>query len=191
LQARNPLWAFARFRLGAQELPEYAEIPPPTVRGQFLHAVMELLWTHLENQASLLQQAKNNQLEALVSQKVEQAAAQVLNEFPSVMRTLEMERAKDIVMCWLAQEMERTDFQVSDLEAQVEWEHAGLKLRLRVDRVDQLADGRRLVIDYKTGGSKLAVIPDWSRERPIELQLPLYANWLLTQNIPVGGLALV
>jgi len=191
LQARNPLWAFARFRLGAQELPDYAEIAPATVRGQFLHHAMELLWTTVADQATLLQYASENQLDDTVSKAVAQAANKLLYEFPPIVRTLEVARAQEIVMRWLMCEMERPAFRVSDLETQGEWVHAGLRLRLRVDRVDQLADGRRLVMDYKTGSSKPSFLPGWSRERLIELQLPLYADWLCAQEIPVAGLALV
>jgi RecB family exonuclease len=46
-----------------------------------------------------------------------------------------------------------------------------LKLSLRLDRVDQLASGERVVIDYKTGR---AAVPSMLGERPDEPQLPLY-----------------
>jgi len=53
----------------------------------------------------------------------------------------------------------------------------GLKLRLRADRIDRvgndgLADGQRLLIDYKSG--KVST-KDWEGMRPNEPQLPLYA----------------
>ena len=41
----------------------------------------------------------------------------------------------------------------------------------RLDRVDECADGSRIVIDYKTGGAKN---PGWLEARPDEPQLPLY-----------------
>ena len=46
-----------------------------------------------------------------------------------------------------------------------------LRLSLRLDRVDLLATGERIVIDYKTGR---AVIPSLLGDRPDEPQLPLY-----------------
>ena len=42
---------------------------------------------------------------------------------------------------------------------------------MRVDRVDQLADGSRLVIDYKSGRNSLS---QWLGQRPAQPQLPLY-----------------
>jgi RecB family exonuclease len=45
-------------------------------------------------------------------------------------------------------------------------------LLTRIDRIDELADGGRLLLDYKTGRVKLQ---SWLEERPDDPQLPLYA----------------
>ncbi len=42
---------------------------------------------------------------------------------------------------------------------------------MRIDRVDRLLDGARVLIDYKTG----AATADWRGERPDNPQLPVYA----------------
>jgi ATP-dependent helicase/nuclease subunit B len=47
----------------------------------------------------------------------------------------------------------------------------GLDFRVRIDRVDRLSDGSRVLIDYKTG----AALRDWGGERPDNPQLPIYA----------------
>lgn len=47
----------------------------------------------------------------------------------------------------------------------------GLQLNARLDRVDETADGRRIVIDYKTGLTNAGAMLG---ERPEEPQLPLY-----------------
>jgi ATP-dependent helicase/nuclease subunit B len=47
----------------------------------------------------------------------------------------------------------------------------GVTFRSRVDRIDELADGARVVLDYKTGRFDL---DDLLAERPIEPQLPIY-----------------
>jgi hypothetical protein len=48
-----------------------------------------------------------------------------------------------------------------------------LTLSVRIDRVDQLSDGKKFIIDYKT--SKHHDINQWFSDRPEEPQLPLYA----------------
>jgi RecB family exonuclease len=47
-----------------------------------------------------------------------------------------------------------------------------LAFNIRTDRIDELADGGRVIIDYKTGRVDLK---DWLETRPEEPQLPLYA----------------
>lgn len=47
-----------------------------------------------------------------------------------------------------------------------------LRIQLKIDRIDEIADGRRLIIDYKTGQAKPG---QWFGQRPDEPQLPLYS----------------
>ena len=49
--------------------------------------------------------------------------------------------------------------------------HADLEFAVSIDRVDRLADGARVLIDYKTGNAAA----DWRGERPDNPQLPIYA----------------
>ena len=49
---------------------------------------------------------------------------------------------------------------------------AGLKIRMRVDRIDETSDGARIMLDYKTGEPSTS---GWFGDRPDEPQLPLYA----------------
>ena len=49
---------------------------------------------------------------------------------------------------------------------------ADLSLTLRPDRIDELEDGRRSVIDYKTRAPSKT---NWLGDRPQEPQLPLYS----------------
>jgi RecB family exonuclease len=54
---------------------------------------------------------------------------------------------------------------------------------MRADRVDEVAGGREIVLDYKTGQLKSKV---WDGDRPDEPQLPLYC---VTNERPVAGAA--
>ena len=44
-QARNPMWAFVRHRLGGRALTNYAETATVNLRGRFLHRALEIIWT--------------------------------------------------------------------------------------------------------------------------------------------------
>ncbi|WP_353328868.1 PD-(D/E)XK nuclease family protein, partial [Chitiniphilus shinanonensis] len=172
-QAKNPLWAFARFRLGAQQLPGHAEQVAAPVRGRFLHCAMEILWRALGDQATLLAERDAGRLPARIAEAVAQAAAQTLDELPRAVCALEAARAEGVLGEWLVLEAARLPFAVTELESPHTWRHRPLSLKLRLDRLDTLADGGRVIVDYKTGNALDTA--GWARERPINLQLPLYA----------------
>ena len=66
----------------------------------------------------------------------------------------------------------REPFTVESLEGDAQLARfAGLDLKVRLDRVDRLADGSRVLIDYKSGSAAV----DWRGDRPDNPQLPLYA----------------
>ena len=87
---------------------------------------------------------------------------------------------------WLDTEKERADFSVKALESRHSFRFAQLELEMRIDRIDQLADGSLVIIDYKT--AKKSEIHRWWGTRPEEPQLPLY-HMLLGKNDDVGGIA--
>ena len=50
---------------------------------------------------------------------------------------------------------------------------ADIAVNVVIDRIDELADGRRIVLDYKTGAS--IDIKNWASQRITEPQVPIYA----------------
>ncbi|NLJ63556.1 MAG: hypothetical protein GX332_09655, partial [Alcaligenaceae bacterium] len=98
---------------------------------------------------------------------------------------LECQRAKQVLTSWFELETERAPFEVVALEQK---HHLpGFAATMRVDRIDRLEDGSYLLVDYKTTKANKNYTA-WLRARPIELQLPIYAALLETQNKPVAGL---
>ncbi len=177
-QAQCPFRAFARHRLGAHPLPEPVVGISPTERGAILHEALYHLWGELEDSLSLrrLDEAGRRLLS-------ERSAATAIESFrqgrgrrenPGLLR-LERDRLTDILVNWLAVEAERADFTVSAREQRHEIDFGDLSITLRVDRVDQLSNGRQLLIDYKTGDAKTRL---WLGQRPEDPQLPLYAQLL-------------
>ncbi len=95
---------------------------------------------------------------------------------------LERERLEVLLLEWLEVERERPPFAVHAREEALDTELLGIPLRLRVDRVDRLPDGKLVLIDYKSGRNNLK---DWLGERPASPQLPLYG----ITGEPVNALA--
>ena len=191
-QARSPLWAFVKYRLAASNLPEYATLSEVNARGLFLHRVMELLWKQCPEPTQqglrmwIAQQGETELLSTLIAQ----AADMELVLYGERLRELECERALFVLSNWVRFELEREPFSVIELESALQFTHQHLKLSMRLDRLDQLPDGRYVVLDYKTSLNRTEPLNEWVRPRPINLQLPLYAAHLLAQGQQVGAIAL-
>ncbi|MBC7202149.1 MAG: PD-(D/E)XK nuclease family protein [Pusillimonas sp.] len=177
-QARNPLWAFVKYRLHARELADYATPGESNARGIFLHGVMERLWRCVQNQNKLHELADQHQLSLIVDRAAHDAAQVALADYSERLRQLEIERARIIVEQWLEVEKKRPSFSILELERRHIWQYKHLELGMQIDRIDQLEDGRWLVIDYKSGNGPVDPRSSWTRARPIDLQLPLYASVL-------------
>ena len=191
-QARNPLWAFVRHRLGARALAPYADAASVNVRGQFLHGALEVIWRMLPDQEALHQAMTEGRLAALVDGAVAQAADVELKAYPAALRALECDRARSVIARWLEVEASRLPFAVAQVEETHQWRRGALALKVRLDRMDTLADGRAVIIDYKTGANAARPESDWARARPVNLQLPFYAS-VLAGDAPdtrVAGLLL-
>lgn len=189
-QARNPLWAFAKYRLGASQLAPYAQVSDQNARGLLLHRAMELIWRMVPDQEALQALHDSGGLDDLIHQVLEQAADECLLDYGATLRRLELQRAHTVMGDWLALERARAPFRIRDVEQTYLWSHGSLELSLRLDRIDELADGRLAVIDYKTGSGSIDPRPDWMRDRPVGLQLPFYAAVLAQGSTQVAALVL-
>lgn len=185
-QAACPFQAVARFRLGAQAWPSVSFTPDARLRGQLLHQLLYEVWVELQD-SDRLQSMSDAGLQALLTRCAEQvlktAAVQRPDLFHPAFVALETERLVKLIHTWLELEKQRTTpFQVRHLEERRPLTLHGLDLQVQADRVDELADGEQVVIDYKSG---LLNQPDWAAERPGEWQVPLYC---LQAEKPVAAL---
>ncbi|WP_195827882.1 PD-(D/E)XK nuclease family protein, partial [Bordetella pertussis] len=190
-QARNPLWAFVRHRLGGRAMAPYADAATVSVRGQFLHRALELVWRMLPDQEALHAAMAEGRLAALVEQAIGEAARTELAGYPAALRELECARAAAVLANWFDSEAQRQPFEVAQIEQEHSWQRGALALKVRLDRMDRLADGRALIVDYKTGAAPGRPESDWARARPVNLQLPFYASVLADgADTEVAGLML-
>ena len=189
-QAACAFRAFATHRLSARALDEPVAGLDAAERGSILHAALEYIWRELKTQQALLALDESAQHKLILH-----AAGIALRDFCERdvarigprFRELEKQRLTHLLRGWLAIERERGEFAVHALEQTSRIEFGGLPLRLRVDRIDRLRDGRFLIIDYKTKNGNCS-INEWLGERLDEPQLPLYAE-ILTGEGEVAGIA--
>ena len=118
---------------------------------------------------------------------IDKAFAPALRHADGILRRLfaiERSRLKAVVAGFLESEIARHPFAIQHVEERLEFEHAGIQLGLRADRIDRLFDGTLLIIDYKTGSIKNLLNRNGD---PVDLQVVVYAA---AANEEVGGLAL-
>jgi len=103
---------------------------------------------------------------------------------------LERQRLSGILAAWLEVEGSRDiSFTVELSEAPLEWECEGLNLSLKVDRVDRLSTGQRIVIDYKSSAGQSAT--DWSQSPLRSPQLPCYSQVIAdVETIAIGQVSM-
>ena len=181
-QAACPFRAFAAHRLHATGVALASAGPDARERGNLLHEVLAAFWAEVDSQA-MLKGLSEDAREALIAG----AVAAGLAKSPALaerLHGLEHHRLKALLRRWLAYEEARPAFSVLEVECERRLELGGLAFKLRIDRIDRLADGRLLVVDYKSGQ---VAARDWQPPRPDAPQLPLYA--LAEHPQEVAGIA--
>ena len=174
-QAKCPFKSFARHRLHAHGVPKIAIGINALERGKIIHKALELLWRVLKTQQNLLHLSTT-----VLDQEIEQAIVVALKPFikrknlwfTSILQEIELLRLRKLIYTSLEWERQRAPFTVSALEENFNVNLANLSLHVRVDRIDLMASGYKMVIDYKS--SLPATLP-WYEECPTEPQLLLYA----------------
>lgn len=185
-QAACPFRAFATLRLDARTPEEPQPGLDAKARGMLLHWALEALWKTLGSHAALCAISEDSLLAAIrnaVNNAMEMLARDRSQTLSGRFREIETLRLVRLLRAWLEQEKARAPFQVVAAEQKKTIELGGVVIEGRIDRVDQLDDGARVVIDYKTGQTS---IKSWEGERPDEPQLPLYAVHLRREQ-PVAA----
>lgn len=174
LQALCAFRAFAELRLQAAPMVEPSPGIDPRVRGQILHRALELFWLSIRDAATLA--ARRDELPALARTCIDQALLEAIQRVPGGLdpHLLHHEAARDACLfdSLIEWELERGPFTAEAMERKQEVALGAGHLRLRIDRVDRLEDGRTIVFDYKTGTPETFNALGERLRRP---QLPVYA----------------
>jgi probable DNA repair protein len=180
-QALCPAWAFYQYRLKARKLETPHNGLDAMQRGDLIHRVLAAFWTQQSSLdwASVQATALKTQLDQIANNVIAEFNQEFSQPFSEVFCQLESERLSKLALTWLW-EVERTRpqaFEVTMAEEEFKLLIEGIQVKLVIDRVDTLDDGRLMVIDYKTGSA-----PDfknWASDKITEPQLPIYAAFVL------------
>jgi len=173
-QSACPFRAFAVHRLSAEAVAE----PEPGItgleRGDLAHIAMKLFWEEVKNSDRLAELIES----ARIAETARRSVGASVKAWPSARSKegrfleLEKERLEALIMEWAGVESKRGCFQTEGTESGVGLSVAGLDMNCRIDRLDSLASGERIIIDYKTGEADTG---SWLTDRPEEPQLMLYS----------------
>ena len=183
-QAICPAWAFYQYRLHARALKSPVNGLDAMERGTLVHGVLERFW--VDRTLHDLLTMSVDALEAAVSEAATQALAAFNDERDATLSpafiALERGRLTKLTLAWLREvEMLRPmDFAVTAREREEKISIEGISIRLVVDRIDTLEDGRLVLLDYKTGRQN--DYKNWAESRITEPQLPIYAAFVLSDS---------
>jgi len=182
-QSACPMMAYLSHRLRLRFEPMPGPFADNAYRGKLLHQALYRLYQDQQGRPGL---PKCEGISAAVDGAMQALHARYRLAPPAF--SAERQRLNRLLQQWLEFENQRRGFMVAELERAHRVEVQGLILDIRLDRVDRLADGRKFIIDYKSGAIDAT---GWTRERLAQAQLPLYAVLLdLQQANSVAGLAL-
>ena len=170
-QQSCPFQSFAVHRLQLDRPPaETALQPDAGIRGQALHQILEQLgraypegWQALDAE----------QLQLWVKDIVRQQA----RHYPhcdNAWQRREQRRLLDLLEQLRQMEQQRPPYVIEQVEQTREFAVLGYKFQLRVDRIDKLPNGKRVLFDYKSG-TYVSRAPSMAPEKFTDPQAGIYS----------------
>jgi len=184
-QAACPFRSFAQFRMKAKPLRRAVPGLAAFERGFILHNALELFWKNVKTHEKLCSFSEE-ELAATIQKYIALAVKRFQQNTPKELGKkfleLEVKRLERTLSDWLNSEKSRDPFVVVATEEKSSITISEITLNIRADRIDQLSNGDKIIIDYKTGIPSLA---QWFGDRPDEPQLPLYCT---SSSEPMNGI---
>ncbi|SMN10865.1 FIG01199495: hypothetical protein [uncultured Candidatus Thioglobus sp.] len=145
-------------------------------QGKIVHNTLQYFYQEITSQASLLA-LSDEALNTLIEQKIVLA---IKHYADTGFKAVEKIRIKKLIHQFIACDKQRAPFTVISTEETINANIAGLKFSTRLDRLDEMENGDRIVFDYKIGKPSVA---NWCGKAIKDPQLPIYAISNNTQGV--------
>ena len=175
-QSRCPFKSFAINRLGAKPDSAPAIGISKMTKGTALHIALEYLFTEIPSRDVLLSLSKLD-LESLIKKAAQRSINHLLSKntdiaTPKICK-VEFKRITKLLVNFMNEEKNQQPFEIISLEKKLSATFGNVTFNIRIDRIDKTSTNNLVLIDYKSG--KYTPSPcDWIKERPSDMQLPLY-----------------
>ncbi len=186
-QLREPFSAFAFGRLGVRPLIGISSGLAASLRGSLIHDALSNLYSERPSQTEITSWDQASRQERIELSLQTAFARHERYADPVLGALLELERQRDaeLLRQVITLDTARKPFRIAQVEAATDVLLDGIRLGLRIDRIDQLDDGELVILDYKTGMRKVFRRSDGI---PNDMQLVVYA---FAVSEPVAGLGLI
>jgi probable DNA repair protein len=144
-------------------------------QGNIIHNSLQYIYAEVNSKDALLALNKT-ELKELINLKINEA----LKHYPdSELKNIEKIRVAQLLFKFIEVDKTRENFHVLATERSVAVNIAGLNFNTRLDRLDEMDNGDKIVFDYKTGSTSIS---KWCATNITEPQLPIYSVTNNTQG---------
>jgi ATP-dependent helicase/nuclease subunit B len=181
---------FASFAYGRLQVSDIAGVETglsAAQRGSLIHTALQALFAEKPSQAVIGEWSRTDR-RGRISASVDAAIGNYARQADAVLRrvlALERDRLCALLEDLVDAELKRLPFTIQSVEHEIDYEYAGVRLELRIDRIDRLSDDTQLIVDYKTGQQKRLLNRSGD---PLDFQLVVYSSAI---DHDVGGLLLI
>ncbi len=172
MQSACPFQAYAAYRLKAEPLQSSQPGLDAAQKGILIHDVLYRIWLELSTQ-QVLKSLPEDELVDLVDRNIG-ACLKRLDISQQLFSQIEKLRLAELVINWLEIErLREIPFRVLKQEHKSLFNVSSINIEIKIDRFDELEDGRCIIIDYKSGN---ADSNQWIKDidRIEDPQLPIY-----------------
>ncbi|MYB32681.1 MAG: PD-(D/E)XK nuclease family protein [Acidobacteria bacterium] len=196
--AKSPAQFFARYVLRLDEERPLTDVPPPTERGELLHAFLERFYPAIENAGLAIGEASLDEVLRFARDEYRRFAA--IRNMSDTDRSIEDawlfgSDATPAALEWfLREEVARGEAVVDRVEDWIAGEVEGIRIRGRLDRLDRIAGGGRRVVEYKSGrfyekplqARLYARVLESADQTPTSFAIPYFGNrrWIGPEDDP-------